>query len=176
MSFHVVYIFQTIKCTHFGQDWGSRLRGTWVFPHPHSFICFPFHFLIAITPKVPLKKKLLLPLSYHSVFSPPLPSCTTCLSLILSCPCTSLLSLSKDGFNNRMLLHNGGHYANASFIPCIKKATFFVRVRTHCIAENAQGIHGTLVYIVHIWILTTSLRMWHFDTTVLFYFCHFSEQ
>lgn len=32
------------------------------------------------------------------------------------CPC-----LSKECFSNRMLLHNSGHYANLSFIQCIKK-------------------------------------------------------
>lgn len=46
-------------------------------------------------------------------------------SLVLSCPHIHPASfcpcLSKECCNNRMLLHNSGHYANLSFIQCIKK-------------------------------------------------------
>lgn len=82
---------------------------------------------------------LFLPLSHHFLFLSPLSYVTHPLlssSFIyksisfsrlsnLSCPHISSASfcprLSKEFFNNRMLLHNSDHYANLSFIHSIKK-------------------------------------------------------
>lgn len=102
MSFPIVYIFQTIKCTHFGQYWGSRLRGTWVSLSTSSFIhLLPFPFPHRHHPQSPFEKKLLLPLSYHSVFSPLFhlvqPVCLSFFPVpaLPFCPCQKMASITE---------------------------------------------------------------------------------
>lgn len=91
---------------------------------------------------------LRLPVVLHCLspflFLPPLllPSC----SPLPCCPHISPASfcscLSKECFNNRMLLHNSGHYANLTFSQCIRNA-FFVRVRInlHWVIFIRKGRH-----------------------------------
>lgn len=84
------------------------------------------------------------------------PSCTTCPSLRLSCPffcpCRETASITE-------CFCIGGHYANVSFIPHIKKSHFLCQGQTTLYSSKCTIMHGPPV----------DHCMWHFDITVLLY-------
>lgn len=104
------------------QKWGGCLRDVqpfWflpLFPLPICLMsaCSPFPppSLFA-TPALVLILYEYIPLLYPSNSWYFLLSSFPCITLAYFCPCP------KECFSNRKLLHNGGHYANLSFIQCI---------------------------------------------------------
>ena len=113
----------------------------------------PFILLIVSSPFSPFPISITL-LMWHTLLSSSFIYKNISFSRLsnLSCPYISSASfcprLSKEFFNNRMLLHNSDHYANLSFIHTIKKKCFFVRVRTD---PQWMKAHGR--YIFHSFII-----------------------